>query len=110
MPLRLQGRVDLAGFELTIVYPADELEFKDFENLDRDMVANCIPETGEIKIAFASGNNVSGSIDICDIVFEATGKTAASKVVVSNILASQLQGDEILKVATGSIPATVYIY
>lgn len=110
VPLRLQGQVDLAGFELTIIYPADELEFKDFVNLDRDMVANCIPETGEIKIAFASGNNVNGSIDICDLIFEAKGKKGVSEVVVSNILASQLQGDKIRKAVTGSIPATVYLY
>jgi len=110
VPLRLQGQVNLAGFELTIVYPFEELEFKGFVNLDKDMFANCIPETGEIKIAFASGNNVSGSIDICELIFEAKGKTGASEIVVSNILASQLQGDEILKTTAGSISATVYYY
>ena len=110
IPLRLQGNVNLAGFELTILYPTDELEFKDFENLDKDMFANYLPETGEIKIAFASGNNVDGAIDICDLLFEAKGKTGSSSIVVSNILASQLHGDEIRKAIAGSVPATVYFY
>jgi len=110
MPLRLQGQVNLAGFELLITYPTDTLLFRGFDNLDKDMVANCSSENGEIKIAFASGSNVTGVIDICDLVFEAMGIYGTSEVTIDYILASQLQGDDIVKANTGSIPATVYFY
>jgi len=110
LPLRLQGQVNLAGFELLITYSNDELKFKEFLNIDKDVLAHCAPETGEVKIAFASGNNVDGLIDICDIVFESKGKTNASEVKIINILATQLYGNEVQKAKTVSIPATIYFY
>jgi hypothetical protein len=110
VPLKLQGNVSLCSFELVINYPIDLLEFKNFDAVDPDMLTNYDAEKGEIYIVFASGTNVTGSIDICDLVFAVKDGSNIGELGFSKVEAFLVDGEEILEAHSGTVFALVYPY
>lgn len=81
MPLALQGRVELSGFDIRIHYDNTALTFVEFANLDEDVIANCAADKGLLYLNFISNKNIQGGFYIGGLVFEARGsKTDTSKV------------------------------
>ena len=111
VPLELQGRVELSGFDIRIRYDKTALTFVEFSDLDEDVIANCVADEGLLYFNFVSNQNIQGGFYIGGLVFEAHGKeNDICKVefvyndVVHNI------DDDIVEAQSNPTSGTILVY
>jgi hypothetical protein len=111
VPLELQGRVELSGFDIRIRYDKTALTFVEFANLDEDVIANCVADEGLLYFNFVSNQNIQGGFYIGGLVFEAHGnENDICKVefvyndVVHNV------DDDILEAQSNPTSGTINVY
>ncbi len=83
IPLQLCGDVCLCAFDLRIRYDIESLNFVEFRNLDGSVDANCVPETGEIYLNYASMENTNGEVYLAELVFRAVGEPGKTVVDIN---------------------------
>ncbi len=71
--IRLCGKVCLCLCNLKISYDPTVLEFVEFRGVDGGADANCLSQSGEIYLNYASLENTEGEVDLANIVFRAIG-------------------------------------
>jgi len=69
IPIAIGGKTKFNTLDLEIEYDSSIMKFIKFQNVDSDLVCNCIPNENKIYISFSSSGNISGQIDLCDIIF-----------------------------------------
>lgn len=83
IPFQLCGDVELCGFDVTIQYDPEVLEFVDFTDEDDAIISNCIPESGTIRINYLSTENTIGDVDCCDLLFRALKFAEDTKLTIT---------------------------
>lgn len=112
VPVKLCGKVNLSAFDLEIIYDVGMLEFQEYKNEDDDVILNHDSKTGIIHMNFVSNLNISGEIDLCDLLFKTVGRISdKTKIAIAVKEVIQLdEGGNITKAQFNTLDSKVNIY
>ena len=107
--LLLRGDVELSGFDLTVEYDKEALEFISVSDKDESVICND-SEPGKIKINFVSADNTLGDVDICSFKFKAdeNKKETPLTITVNKVYANK--DDTLYEPKHNVINSTIYVY
>ena len=107
--LVLRGDVELSGFDLTVEYDKDVLEYISVINKDGSVICND-SEPGKIKVNFVSVENTLGDVDICSFKFKAgeNKKEAPLAITVNKVYA--YKDNTLYEPKYNIINSTIYVY
>lgn len=114
VPVSLGGNVCLCGFDITVTYNPQMLNYEGFSDEDEAVVLNS-KEPGTIKINYISTKNTTGDIDICNLKFTAKDKNISCpiKLEVNSIYAFEesenLKNDKMYSPKYNTIDGEVFV-
>lgn len=107
--LTLCGDVMLSGFDITLEYDEDELQFDSVFGNDENVIYN-EKKPGKINLNYVSAKNTTADVDICSFKFKITGKqkTIPLTIKVNKVYANK--GNDLFTPHYSVIDANVYAY
>ncbi len=114
IPVFLGGNVCLCGFDITVTYNPQMLNYEGYTDEDGAIVVNS-KEQGTIKVNYISTKNTTGDINICNLKFTAKDKNFSGpiKLKVNSIYAFEdsedLKNDNMYSPKYNTIDGEVFV-
>lgn len=110
--VKIGGQVNFAALQMYIDYDENLLEYVEANNLDAGVMINKENENPRLRLAFLSDNNVTGSVDFVELVFNVKGNPGDKAVIMYDIeKAAMISNDDEIVVADYTVKDTVvHIY
>ena len=110
--VKIGGQVCIAALQININYDETLLEYVDSVNLDNGVMVNKVENESNIRLAFLSNDNATGSVDFVDIIFKVKGTTGDKAVIMYDVEdAAQINSNNDIVVADYTVKDTViHIY
>lgn len=106
--VKIGGQVNIAAMQMYIDYDESLLEYVDANNLDSGVMINKEDGNPRLRLAFLSDDNVTGSVDFVELVFNVKGNPGDKAVIMYNIeKAAMISNDDDIVVADYTVKDTV---